>query len=229
MRVVAGQLPVEVIPNGADHIKFTNIPREAARAQLGISPEEKVVLFVGGLVPIKGVEYLIDALPRVRDDRAVLYCVGDGESRASLEARAKAQGVWNRCKFVGFRPYNEMPIWLSAANCLVLPSRSEGLPTIILEAMMCRLLVIATPVGGVPEVVKDGKNGFLVPVGNSQALAERIQVVLAKEKELVTVIDRAEAETRRRYTWQVNAEAMMKLYRGMIDERSRCTNKLSVR
>jgi glycosyltransferase involved in cell wall biosynthesis len=85
------------------------------------------------------------------------------------------------CIFVGAKKYDEIPVWMSAADILVLPSYSEGLPNVVMEALSCGTPAIVTDVGGCPEVVKDGETGFVVPVGDVEALTDKIEYLLDNE------------------------------------------------
>jgi glycosyltransferase involved in cell wall biosynthesis len=204
---------IEVVHNGADYKKFKPKPREEARARLNLPIDKKIILFVGGLVPVKGVEFLLAAISRLGRPDAVLYLVGDGELKAALISMADRLGVLNICRFVGRRPYDEISSWLSAADCLVLPSLSEGFPTILPEAMLCRVPIVATEVGGIPEIISHGHNGLLVEPKNITMLAEAIQVLLTNDEEIPVMVERAHKTARAAFTWEANAQKMLAIYR----------------
>src|SRR5437867_4100451 len=163
-----------VVPNATNPETFKSMPKLEARASLRLDPERKVILFVGNLVPVKGVEFLLEAIARLNRSDVVLYIIGDGPLELALKTRAEHLGIGTSCIFAGRQPHEQIPIWLCAADCLVLPSLSEGLPTIVAEAMICRTPVIATTVGGTPEVVADGCTGCLVPPADTAALTSAI-------------------------------------------------------
>jgi glycosyltransferase involved in cell wall biosynthesis len=207
---------VSVIPNGADSDTFKPASQLQCRSELGLPQEKKIVLFVGNLKPVKGIEFLLRAICTLRRDDLHLCLVGDGESRTSLIALANQLGISNICHFVGARRHDEVSLWLGAADCLVLPSLSEGLPTILVEAMFCRTPVIATDVGGVPELVQHGHTGLLVKPRNTSALAQGIAEILDNQTLRSALVERAELRVRGRLTWEANARATMIEYQDVL-------------
>jgi len=152
------------------------------RPAFGLTPQARVVVFVGQLVSIKGVRFLIDAWSRLAiqgvlgpDDR--LLIAGEGPLRAELEARAKEANVASSVRFLGGVPYARIGQLLACANALCLPSRNEGTPNVVVEALASGVPVVASRVGGVPELVREGVNGFLVDSGDVVALAARLRDV----------------------------------------------------
>ncbi len=145
--------------------------RTAARARLGLAPDAFVVAGVGRLVPIKGFDVLVAALPGVvaRVPGARLLLVGDGEERAALEARAAALGMADRVSVTG--AVGDVTAHLAAADVLAAPSRNEGMGRVLVEAMALGLPVVGTTVGGIPDVIVDGECGRLVPPDDPAALA----------------------------------------------------------
>jgi glycosyltransferase involved in cell wall biosynthesis len=165
---------VTLIYNGIELSAGLYTSRQAARARLGLSSEETVLGVVSRLDPAKGIDVLIRAMPFV--ENATLVIVGDGVERSFLEGLAEELGVSGRIIWAGYRPdvYN----LLQAFDVFVQPSRFEGLPTTVLEAMAAGLPVVATAVGGTPEVVEDGVTGLLVPPAEPTALAQAINHLL---------------------------------------------------
>jgi glycosyltransferase involved in cell wall biosynthesis len=159
-------------------------------------PEDQVALFVGVLEPCKGVDVLLEAFARVVRELpgARLQIVGEGPRRAELEAQARRLGLGPSLVFRGTFPRRELPALLDAARLLVLPSRSEGLPRVIVEAMARARPVVATRVGGIPELVEHGVTGLLVPPEDPDALADALVRLLA-DRDLAA---RMGAEARRR-------------------------------
>ena len=209
---LVGRRQIEVLHNGADPRKFKPRPRMEARARLRLPIDKKIILFVGSLVPVKGVEFLLAAVSRLAREDTLLYVVGDGELMSALISLADDLGVQKVCRFVGRRPYDEIPYWLSAADCLVLPSLSEGLPTILPEAMLCRVPIVATNVGGVPEIIRQGDSGLLVQPKDPVMLAAAIQALLKENGGVSTMVEQAERTARAGFTWEVNAQRMLNIY-----------------
>ncbi|MDB5100447.1 MAG: glycosyl transferase group 1 [Cyanobacteria bacterium RYN_339] len=153
--------------------------RGALRRALGLPANRPLILGVGRLVEQKGFGTLIEALPRVLavQPDVLVALAGVGELREALGARAEELGVSHAVRFLGRR--EDVPRLLAAADIFCLPSLDEGLPLAIAEAMAAGLPVVATPVGGVPEIVSHGETGWLVPPRMPAALALRLIALLA--------------------------------------------------
>ncbi len=149
---------IVVVPNGIDLEEFL-VPTKSFNYS-----NYKTIIFVGRLNPVKGVRYLIKAMRFVleKEPNCKLLIVGDGEERAELEALSVQLGIKESIQFAGAVPHEKVRTYLQQADVFVLPSLSEGFPLVILEAMACGLLIVATRVGGIPDILKDGINGYLV-------------------------------------------------------------------
>jgi glycosyltransferase involved in cell wall biosynthesis len=197
-----------VIHNGADGRSFSSCPRDAARMQLRLPAHRKIVLFVGNLVEVKGPNLLMQAMKAVD---ALLVIVGDGPLRPELQRQSLRDRVDTH--FAGWRPHDEIALWLNAADCLALPSLSEGFPTLLPEAMLCRTFVIATSVGGTPEIVSDGETGLLVPPSDIAALTTAIRSAISMSPEQRDpILDRAQQMASQSLTWRANARATSEMY-----------------
>lgn len=206
---------IRIVPNGADTRIFAPHTASEARARLGLPDDGPVVTFVGKLVPRKGVDTLIEAmgvLGRRPQGAPLLLAAGIGELRPALERRAAELGVADRVRFVGKIPHDDVGWWMSAGDLFVLPSLSEGLPTVVCEAMNCGRPVVATAVDGTPEIVRDGETGLLIRPGDPSALADAVARIL-DDPELA---GRMGAEALRigqeEYTWTANARRMVEIY-----------------
>jgi glycosyltransferase involved in cell wall biosynthesis len=170
-------LPAEklvVIPNGVELPAEPLTSPEAVRAELELPLAGPVIGTVSRLNPVKGVDFLIQALAQV--DGGTLVVIGDGPKRAMLEILASYLGVAGRIHWLGHR--RDVPHLLPALDVFVQPSLHEGLPNAVLEAMAAGLPVVATAVGGTPEVVVDGITGLLVPPSDPDTLAQAITILL---------------------------------------------------
>ena len=158
------------IPSGVDTeaIRRRAPDRETARERLGYLPEERIVLGVGRLVPVKGFDIAVRALPgllaRIPDARLVL--VGDGPERPHLEGLAVALRVRHRLTITG--TVDDVPALLAAADILVVPSRNEGMGRVLVEAMALGVPVVAAKVGGVASVIEPGRSGELALIANKR-------------------------------------------------------------
>jgi teichuronic acid biosynthesis glycosyltransferase TuaC len=207
---LAGDRDVAIAHNGADSDQFAPSSKREARAKLGIATQIKVVLFVGYLCAAKSIVDLLRAFAALSRPDTLLYLVGDGDLKVSLMELANSLSLQETCIFVGHRPHSDIPTWLAAADCLVLCSTSEGLPTILAEAMTCGVPVVATAVGGVPEIVKHGVTGYLVRANDPAGLAKAIDTVL--DSDCTEIVKQAEALARTKLTWDGNARTTLGIY-----------------
>lgn len=138
------------------------------------------ILFVGRLAAVKGVAVLLDALTDLVAEYPDLHLtlIGDGPDRAALEAQALDAGLAGHVSFEGYRSQSEVADALAAHDVFVLPSFAEGVPVVLMEAMAAGRPVITTRIAGVPELVEDGRSGYLVPPGNLAALREALGMML---------------------------------------------------
>lgn len=162
---------LSVIPTGVDRTIFYPRDREQARQTLGF-PQTPVVVVAARLVPEKGLMDLLQAMKRVSKDFPFrLVLVGEGEQRRALEDEAKRLGIGDRVRFDGFQMESRMPLYYSAADLVCLPSHREGWPDSLMESFSCGCPVVATTVGGVPDMIALSGAGLLVPPGNPGELA----------------------------------------------------------
>lgn len=170
----------DVIPSGVDTDRFRpGCDRRAAKAELGLRPESIVIGTVGRLEPRKGTDTLLAAVAALRaaDADITLVVVGDGPLRVALAREAGERGIAERVRFLGDRA--DVAEVLAALDVFVLPSRTEGMSNALLEAMAMGLPVVATAVGGTPEVIDDGRSGYLVPADDPKRMAAAVTRVLA--------------------------------------------------
>lgn len=172
--------PVSVIPTGIP--RGPMIERFEARHQLGISPDAKLMLYVGRLAKEKNLNVLLQmaAIAFAQDPSLRLWLVGDGPYRETATALARALGIGDRVRFVGFVPRTEVGRYYAAADLFVFPSISETQGLVVQEAMMHGLPAVACIGGGAGASIVDGHNGFLVK-GEPQAFAERTLQVLSDD------------------------------------------------
>lgn len=171
---------VHLVYNGVDASVFRPGDRAEARRQLGLDPARPAVLYVGNLLPVKGPDVLVEACARLAG-RGVgfdLHVVGKGPLRPTLERLAADRGVGDRVRFHGVVAHDRLPVWFRAASLLALPSRSEGVPNVLLEASACGTPFVASRVGGVPEVAHLGASR-LTPPGDPDGLADAIAAAIA--------------------------------------------------
>ena len=175
---------IQVIHNGIPLDRVRRIPSDARQRQrdaLSLPPQGKLVAMVARLYPIKGPLSMIRMWPRIRSlfGDATLLMVGDGPEREACDTLAAESGRSARARFLGHR--GDVPEILAAADLVVMPSVSEGLPLAAMEALAAGRPVVAYVVGGVPEVIRDGVDGLCVPVGDESAFAAGAADLLADD------------------------------------------------
>lgn len=180
---------MQVIYNGVDKELFKPLPRHSAVTQLHLAANRRIVLFVGNLKPEKGCVDLFDAFVAIsaNNPEVDLYYIGTGSQTEILLARASEQGLQSRVILLGSLSHERLATWMNAATIVSLPSYNEGVPNVLLEAMACGTPVVATAVGGIPEVVPK-QAGILVEAGDVAGLAGALTKALTtewKEKEIV--------------------------------------------
>jgi len=174
----AGYSPAVFRPRDADE-------RAALRQSLGIADGDRVVLFVGHLVPVKALDVLLRAWAALLQLPSVgahlrLMLIGEGTQRDTLEQQARQLGLADRVAFLGPKPQAAVADWIAAADLLTLPSHAEGSPNVVVEALASGTPVVASRVGGVPDLVDDGVNGLLVPAGDAEALTGALAAALQR-------------------------------------------------
>ena len=185
---------IEVVPLGVDRERFYPIPQERAKDHLGIARDKRLVLFVGRIEPLKGIDTLLQAMRRVFEawpwchDRLCLMVVGGDNTNGAREEMSEEMarlldlrnelGLERLVTFLGKRSQDILPYYYSAADVLVMPSHYESFGLAALEAMSCGTPVIASRVGGLSFTVVEGVTGYQVPHGDDEAMADRILRVL---------------------------------------------------
>ena len=173
---------IKVVYDGVDPALFHPGCKSASRSQLQIPSDLPVLLFVGNLVEVKAVDVLLAAMEDLRKSASPcrLFAIGHGPLRAGLEAMAAKMGLAELVRFVGSISQAELPAWYRAADVFVLPSHSEGVPNVLLEASACGTPWVASRVGGIPEIAHLGASR-LVPPGQPLELAAAIRETLGAE------------------------------------------------
>jgi N-acetyl-alpha-D-glucosaminyl L-malate synthase BshA len=205
-----------IIPNGVDLKRFSYLSRKEIRVNLNIKDEEKIILFVGNLRPVKGVKYLIEAIKLIRDKNknVRLFLVGDGTEREYLENLTKEYDLEKYVNFLGKISNLKIPEYMMASDLFVLPSLSEGVPLVILEAMASGLSIIASNVGGLPEIIHDKENGFLVEPGQPEKIAEKVLQLLENEP-LREKMSKNNKDKAKEYDWKAIVVRLEEVYSTM--------------
>jgi len=210
---------VEIVPNGIDLRKFPeSVDREAVRRRYGIQAHEKLVLCVGRLVPQKGVEYLINAVPLIvqRHQEAKFIIVGDGWLKSHLEYIARSTGHGWKISFTGFIPDSELAALLMSADVLVVPSIYEPFGIVAIEGMAAGVPVVATQIGGLGEIIEHDKTGILVYSRNPESIAWGVDRVLSDPNHSKWLVQNALGKVQKTYSWEAIAMKTVKVYEGVV-------------
>ena len=210
---------IDILYNGVDLSKFGAIDSQAIRRSISAMPEDFVIGSVGRLVAVKNYDLLIRALARIGHPKAMVVLVGDGPERNRLEATAAAYGVSDRVRFLGHR--NDVHELLAAMDVFVLPSISEGMSNTLLEAMASRLPVVASNVGGNPEIIRDGLDGFLFESNDEGALTAKLRELINSETQRMRLARCARIRIEDKFSIDVMIARYEKLYQSCANA-ARC-------
>jgi len=217
---------ISVVPAGVDRNLFRPFPRVEAKARIGVSPQQKMILFVGRIQPLKGIDTLMKAMKRVtnqypgwRDNLVVTIIGGDPNPDSELERaeferlkRLRADlGIGDLVTFLGAKDQDSLLYYYSAAEMVVMPSHYESFGMVALEAMACGTPVIGSDVGGLSFSIEDGFNGYLVPGQDPDMLADKIALLL-KHPSLRDHLGEQAIRWVERYDWTHVAGEILDVY-----------------
>ena len=219
---------LEVIPPGVDTSHFYPIPPDEAKQYLGLNPEDRMVLYVGRIEPLKGVSTLIEAMSclKFKDQSGPVHlAIIGGEpdvtpeemstEMAHLQKLSDDLAMDQTVVFLGKRGQNTLPYYYSAAEVLVMPSHYESFGMVALEAMACGTPVIASDVGGLGFLVQDGETGYTVPDGEPDKLCEKLTLLL-RDHALRERMGQRAVEVAQSYDWEKIAKQIVDVYEGLI-------------
>lgn len=202
------RVQINVIPNGVDITRY-RMPEDRNWA-----PPK--MLWAGRLVYQKGLDVLVEALGELKSLPWELTLIGDGPYRTALEQQALQKGIADRIVFTGWLDREEMDRFYQQANLFVFPSRHEGMPNAVLEAMACGLPVIASRIAGSEELVIPGETGLLVPPQDTGALRGALQILLTAPENRKQMGAAARQRVETHYTWEQVARHYLSLLRDMV-------------
>jgi len=221
---------VIVIPPGVDLCRFYPIPADEAKEFIGVTCADHMLLFVGRIEPLKGLDVLLDALALLRGNGtferySICLAVIGGDPDVDPEAMSvemtrvqalcREHGLLDMVTFLGKRDQDTLPYYYSAAEAVVMPSHYESFGMVALEAMACGTPVVASQVGGLAFLVQDGVNGFTVPSGDPRALADRLAVLIS-DADLRHQVGEQAAAIAQGYGWNKIAARLLTVYRDLL-------------
>ncbi len=188
---------------GIEDYYFESLAKKKARKKSGWPQNKKIILFLGRLIPVKGIEYLLDAMENLKD--LELKVIGWGDEEQEYKNYAKSKGLKN-VEFLGSFFHKEKLPYLSASDIFVLPSSKEGASVSVMEAMARNLPTVTTDIGGMPLMVEDGKEGIVIRQKNSEDIVKAVREILKWKKKNVK-------KSAEKYRWKKIIEETVKDYR----------------
>ncbi|MFC1936804.1 glycosyltransferase [Chloroflexota bacterium] len=225
---------VSIIPPGVDIRHFYPIPKDEARDYIGLPLDVKLLLTVGRIEPLKGIDILLRAVAKLHDSRNIekqnicLAIIGgdasvsDGEMSHEMARlqRIKADlDLHETVYFLGKQPQDKLPYYYSAADIMVMPSHYESFGMVALEAMACGTPVVASQVGGLAYLIQDGLTGFHVPDRDPEVLKKRLTAILDNEDLQKSMSSNAVGYAKN-YSWEIVARQVIDLYEELIESKS---------
>lgn len=198
---------ITVIPNGVDTNLFIN----------GHNSSNRIVISVGSLIKRKGISYLLEAISNIDNIKVII--VGSGPEKDYLISLSKKLNITERIIFKSNISIQELVDCYSSSSIFVLPSLREALPLVILEAMSCGLPVIATNVSGMPDVIKDGYNGFLVEPANVEQLSEKIKLLINNDALRTEMSKNARKFVEEKLSWDSVIERIITVYEQILERK----------
>ncbi len=211
---------IQVIYNGIDLKNFSGKDTSGIeRQEIQIEDGARIIGTVASLTFQKGHEYLLRAMPIILEScpKCRLLLIGKGSLEQTLKQLTKELGLEKKVTFLGVK--ENISLWLKTIDIFVLPSLWEGLPIALIEAMACVKPIVATNVGGIPEVVEDGKTGILVPPGNSVALANAILSILIDSKKSDQMGQAGKARANKHFSIEKTAFQIERLYAELLKKK----------
>ena len=204
---------VYYIPNGYDPRRLQFMEKDAAREHLGIPLDKRLIFSFSYLYGRKGYQYLIEVMRAIVKEQPETLCIigGEGPMKKRLQRMVDDYGLEGHVKLIGFIPDEELKYWMNAADIFVLPSLSEGNPTVMFEALGVGLPFIGTNIAGIPDIITSEEYGLLCPPADIECLKEKILIGLRKRWNREKIREYA-----RRFTWDNIARETLQLYERVI-------------
>jgi glycosyltransferase involved in cell wall biosynthesis len=210
-RDMGSTCPVTVVPNGVDVKNFqfsiTNFSKEDFRKKFGYSNDDTVLITTSRLVTKNAISDVIDAMEFLPENVKFLI-IGTGELGARLKLKVESEKLQERVKFLGFVDHKDLPPYLWASDIFIRPSLSEGMGNSFIEAMAAGLPIIATPVGGIVDFLKDGETGLVCEVSNPKSIAQKVEKLIKDRESRDYIVKNSLKLVNEKYDWGLVAERM---------------------
>ena len=227
-RMISAREDIKTVPMGVNSnlSKKTSYNKDALKKRIKIDGE--VILFVGRLIDLKGVDYLIKAAPKVIESfpKAKILLVGSGPKKNCLVKLTKDLNLENNVVFVDQVPHDELLQYYNLADVFVLPSivneesETEGLGVVLLEAISFGIPVVGSGVGGIPDIIKDHETGLIAKQKDSDSLAEKIIKLLSNDRLREKLIKNGQKLIEEKYSWEIIADKFLEIYRNVVERKS---------
>lgn len=200
-----------VIPNGIHSEKFYYLGQESARVKCNLTPGRRYILAISRFSHEKGVNHLVKALSILGSSDVELLLIGHGPLEAYIRRIASESGVADRVRFIGKVPHEDLNDWYNAADLFCLPSLWEGCPNVVIESLASGTPVVATSVGGVPDLIPDFAYGILSPPGDPAALAEKLKEAFRRQwdRQRISTFGRSRS-------WDNVASQVLNIYESLL-------------
>ncbi|MFL2647037.1 MAG: glycosyltransferase [Dehalococcoidia bacterium] len=227
MRIIYG-VPannINVVPLGVGPDFFEERSQNQAREKLNFFDEDKIVLAVGRVEPLKGLDVLVRAIQHIDEEMSCQLVIIGGDEAASAEIIrlkdiAKQVGIAHKVKFIGSVDHSKLPIYYRAADVVAIPSFSESFGLVAVEAMASGVPVVASNVGGLALTVEHGRAGFLIPPGCSDQFGEKINLLL-RDPKLRNEFGRVGVENMKSYSWDAVALQLCNIFQSLLEDSSK--------
>ncbi len=205
---VGVKCPIELVPNGVDVKKFKS--HQPPRTNLK-NNDEKILITTSRLVEKNAVGNIIEAL-KYLPENVKLFIIGDGPLKNNYASLITRYGLQERVKFFGYLPHEEIVEYLHNADIFIRPSLSEGFGNSFIEAMAAGIPVIATPVGGIPDFLKNGETGLFCNVHDPKSIAEKVKILLNDDELNRKIVSNAQKMVSEKYDWNLIAGKMKNIF-----------------
>jgi len=218
VKQLAPQQDIFVIHRGVEKDKIVEI--EMNKNLRGKYGDRVIITFVGRLIDGKGLIDLMKAIYRLREESIHCLIIGDGPERRKLNNLTKRLGIGGLVSFLGEKDFVDVIAILKASDIFVNPSYTEGLPTAVIEAALCGKAIVATQVGGTPEIITDGVSGVLIPPRRIDLLYKKIGILVADEVLRAKLGREAKKEAAGKFDWKVSIERYEQVFRELLKEKA---------